>query len=257
MIRAVAIVCAVFSSIAFGQTSTSPPTFEVASVKINTSEEPSSGDARNGRLTLHNIPMKVIISRAYQVSNDRVMGPGWIDTEHYDVVAKFAPDTPADTLWLMLQNLLADRFKLTAHHEQKPVSVYALLVGKNGPKLKNAASDSVVKSNCSPEGSRITCQSQKTTMAQLAQNLPRWVPRGWFDLPVVDLTDLKGYYDLSLTWTPTNRPLSADSGAEAAAPDGDDLFAAIQEQLGLKLEQRKAPVDKIVIDHMERVPVEN
>jgi uncharacterized protein (TIGR03435 family) len=179
------------------------------------------------------------------------MGPDWLETEGYDIVAKFGPETTGETLLLMMQNLLADRFRLAIHHEQKAVPVYALVVGKDGPRLREAPADSQIKSTCSRQGTQLTCQNQKTTMAQLAQNLPRWMPRDWFDLPVVDLTGLRDAYDFSLTWTLTSR---RDDPVDPAAVD---LFDAIQDQLGLKLEQRKTSVDRIVIDHIDRVPIQN
>jgi len=137
----------------------------------------------------------------------------------------------------MLQGLLAERFKLALHHEQKPVPVYARVVARNGPKLQEASADSPVKSTCSREGMQITCRNQKTTMADLARNLPRWVSRDWFDLPIMDQTGLQSAYNFSLTWTLTDRPPSAGPGApEAADPAAIDLFDAIQDQLGLKLD---------------------
>ena len=259
MTRALAIagLGAVLSAMTFGQATPSQPAFEVASVKLNTSLSPPSMDAGNGRITMYNYPMKLIVARAYQVANDRVTGPDWISNQGYDIIAKYGPDTTRESLWVMLQNLLAERFKLAVHHEQKPVPVYALLVGRNGPKFNEAAADSVAKSVCSHEGGLNTCAIQKSTMAQLAQNLPRWVRADFFGMPVVDLTGLNGAYDFTLTWTWTARPLSAGEGVSQAADPVVDLFEAIQDQLGLKLEQRKEPVDRIVIDHIERVPVEN
>jgi uncharacterized protein (TIGR03435 family) len=243
---------ALFSSLAYGQEATaSVPAFEVASVKVNTSGAPASGDAKGDRLTLYNMPLKVIVARAYQVTNDKVTGPAWLDTDSYDIVAKFAPDTARRDLWLMLQNLLVERFKLAIHHEQQLVPVYALVVGKKGPKLLEASADSQRKSTCSRQGTQITCHNQMLTMADLAENLPRWVSRDWFGMPVVDQTGLHGVYKFDLTWTPTNRP------DESIDPPGVSLFDALQEQLGLKLDQRKAPVDRIVIDHIERLPSEN
>jgi uncharacterized protein (TIGR03435 family) len=240
---------ALLSSITFGQATTSAPTFEVASVKVNTSgESATSENFENGRLPLLNIPMKVIVARAYQVTNDRIAGPDWLDFDRFDIIAKSAPDTTGDTMWLMRQNLLADRFHLTIHHEQTAVPVYALVAAKTGPKFKEASADSPEKVTCSRPDSQVTCRNQKTTMAQLAQNLPRWVSRNFFDLPVLDRTELHGVYDFSLTWSLTNRP---DDPADVS------LFDAIEDQLGLKLERQKVPVDRIVIDHLERVPTEN
>jgi uncharacterized protein (TIGR03435 family) len=105
---------------------------------------------------------------------------------------------------------------------------------------------------------KVTCVSQNSTIDLLAQNLRRWLPGDWLDLPVVDQTGLKGGYDFSLTWTMTDRSPSAGGvAAEAVEPGGVDLFDAIQEQLGLKVEQRKLPVDRIVVDRIERVPTAN
>jgi uncharacterized protein (TIGR03435 family) len=249
-----ALVCGV----TFGQAATgSAPAFEVASVKVNTSGERPTVDAKGDKLTMFNMPLRAIVALAYQVPNDRVTGPGWLDNG-FDIVAKFGPDTTRETLWPMLQNLLAERFKLAMHHEQTPVPVYALVVGKSGPKLREASAGSAPKSTCSPQGTLFTCVNQKMTMEDLAKNLPRWVSRDWFDLPIVDETGLPGAYDFSLTWTLTGRhDDTRGSLSEASDPGSISLFDALQEQLGLKLEQRKAPLDRIVVDHAERAPVEN
>jgi hypothetical protein len=189
MLRAFAIA-ALLSGLTFGQT------FEVASVKKNTTGERPSADGKGDRLNIYNLPLKFI-------------------------VAKPAPNVSRDTLFVMLQNLLAERFKLTIRREQKLMPVYALVVARNGPKLQPSAPGSNRRTPCTPDGRQLTCQSQKSTMADLAQNLPRWVSMNWFDPPALSLLD------------------------------------ALQEQLGLKLEQQKTPVDRIVIDHAERLPVEN
>jgi uncharacterized protein (TIGR03435 family) len=96
------------------------------------------------------------------------------------------------------------------------------------------------------------------TMEDLARNFPRWVSMDWFDLPIVDQTGLHGAYDFSLTWTLTSRREDARAAAsEAGEPGAVSLFDAVQDQLGLKLDQRKVPLDRVVIDHAERVPVDN
>src|SRR5271157_63653 len=172
MIRAfaIAVLGALLPGATFGQTAASAPAFEVASVKMNTTGERPTGDLKGDRMTMYNMPMTVIIARAYQVANDRVVGPDWLVTQGYDIVAKVAPDTTADTLWLMLQNLLVERFKLAVHRDQSATPVYALVVGKNGPKLHEAAADSPRRPECSSEGRKLTCVGQKSTMVQLAQN---------------------------------------------------------------------------------------
>jgi uncharacterized protein (TIGR03435 family) len=244
---------AVFSGLAFNQAATSAPAFEVASVRVNTSAESRTSDSLdNGRLMLHNYPMLGIIAFAYSIGFDRVAGPGWLYTERYDIDAKFAPDKKftRDDLLMMMQGLLAERFHLTLHHERKPIQVWALVMGKNGPKL-HASTENEFKTTCGRQGAQTACQCKKTTMSQLAEQLPHWVSRPLFDAPVVDQTGLQGFYDFSLTWTPT------DSPDQSVEPPGLTLFDALQEQLGLKLELRKAPVDRLIIDHVDRVPTEN
>ncbi|MGA2272279.1 MAG: TIGR03435 family protein [Bryobacteraceae bacterium] len=256
MMRASAIASlgVLLSGAIFGQTATSAPAFEVASVKVNTSgESRSTENVDNGRFMFHNYPMLGIIAFAYSISFDRVAGPHWLDTERYDIDATFAPGTTLtrDDLMLMVQKLLAERFHLTLHHDQKPVPVWALVLGKKGPKLQPSATESEFKTTCGRQGAQIACQCKKTTMAQLAEQLPHWVSRPLFDAPVVDQTGLSGFYDFSLSWTPT------DSPDQSVEPPAMSLFDAIQDQLGLKLELRKAPVDRIIIDHIDRVPTEN
>src|SRR5271157_975331 len=259
MIRALIIAALGVSACGaeFGQAATGGPAFEVASVKRNTTAGDSepTGDSSNGRLSLRNMPLFVLVAQAYQVNYDRLVGPDWIRTERYDIDAKFPPDAKSDaTLRLMLQNLLAERFKLVVHRDQTPALVYALVVAKNGPKLQAASAGSEPKNTCSGKNSQLICMNRKSTMADLVRNLPRWMPRDWFDLPVVDQTGLEGTYDFSLTWTSTRR---ADDTSAASDPGFISLFDALQDQLGLKLERRKAPLDRIVIDHLERVPTEN
>jgi uncharacterized protein (TIGR03435 family) len=249
---------AFFCALAHGQAATESRSFEVASVKVSTPEERYSDKVSPGRLTLIACPLTPLIARAYGVANDKVSGPGWIDTEGYDIAAKYPPDTNEQRLWLMMQNLLVERFKLAVHREHNPMAVYALVVDKKGPKLKASPADSPTKDTCSMQGRKVTCVSQNSTIDLLARNLRRWLPGNWLALPVVDQTELKGAYDFTLTWTMTDRaPDAGGVSAEAVEPGGIDLFDAIRDQLGLKVEQRKMPVDRIVIDHIERIPTAN
>jgi uncharacterized protein (TIGR03435 family) len=235
---------------------TGSPTFEVASVKRNTvaGDSEPTGDSSNGRLSLRNMPMFVLVARAYGVNYDRLAGPDWIRTERYDIDAKFPPDSKSDALWPMLQNLLAERFKLVVHRDQTLAPVYALVVAKGGPKFQAASAGSETMNKCSGKDQQLTCLNRKSTMADLVRNLPRWMSRDWFDLPIVDQTGLEGTYDFTLAWTSTRR---ADDTSGASDPGFVSVFDALQDQLGLKLERRKAPLDRIVIDHIERIPTEN
>jgi uncharacterized protein (TIGR03435 family) len=174
---------------------------------------------------------------AYHLRAEAVSGPAWLDSERYDVVAKALQTVPPDDLRRMLQALLAERFKLAVHTEQKPMPAFALVVGKSGPKLQ--ASDTAILSGqrCSPiEGA----EGQELSL-------------GDFPIPVIDQTGLTGAFDFKLDWTPAARLPVPDTDP---AP-GLTVFQAVETQLGLKLESRKLPLPVIVVDHVERVPVEN
>jgi uncharacterized protein (TIGR03435 family) len=138
----------------------------------------------------------------------------------------------------MMQTLLAERFKLALHRETRVLPVYALVVAKNGPKLQEANPDG--RAGLTSEGGRsgVRVTSQKAAMAGLAHRLSLDVGR-----PVLDRTEIKGFFRITLEW--------------AREGDGPSVFAAIQEQLGLKLEATKAPIEILVIDHAQKVPTEN
>ena len=156
----------------------------------------------------------------------------------------------------MVQKLLADRFKLTFHHDKKELSVYAIVVGKTGPKLTKSEGDPNGLPSLFFRGLGVL-PARNATMADFAGVMQSAV----LDRPVVDKTGLAGRFDFTLTWTPdefqfeslgVKVPPSADNAA--ALPD---LFTAIQQQLGLKLEGRKGPVEVLVVDHIEKAPTEN
>jgi len=147
----------------------------------------------------------------------------------------------------MLKTLIVQRFKLATHNDQQPLPVFALVLGKGAPKLRK--SDGSARSECKrglgPIGITFTCRN--TTLAQLAELLPN-VAGAYITHPMVDLTGLEDAYDFDLTWTPKNR--LPDAG-------GLTVFEAIDKQLALKLEERKHPMPVIVIDHVERTPIED
>jgi uncharacterized protein (TIGR03435 family) len=263
MIRALtaAALAVLPSGPAFAQSTAAPLSFEVADVKGNKSGGGRGASADflpGGRVNVTNAAMKELIAGAYSVGEYPVSGgPGWLDAERYDIVAKAAPTTSEDHVRKMLQTLLADRFKLAIHHGHKATSVYALTLGKQAPKLQESAAGT--EADC--KGLRGHLTRTHMSMPDLAEALPRMSPR-YIDLPVVDLTGLKGVYDFKLEWTTMPGPAAAAGrGGDAPATNPDtvpvSIFNAIQDQPGLKIEGRKHPIDIIVIDHVERVPIEN
>lgn len=251
---------------AFSQAPSTPLSFEVAEVKINKSGSLAmSADLQNGRATVRNAPLRLLITAAYSIPDSALQGgPGWLDTDRFDLIAKAAATTSEDDLRLMLRTLLAERFKLTVHQDQKSMPAYVMTVGKRGSKLQPSEPAKPGEQRCGPgEGTpgdvHVACQH--ATMADLAQGLPQMAGGYFRGAPVVDQTDLKGSYDFKLDWTPAAR-YNAVTRGDASAGSNDtgnvrSVFDAVEVQLGLKLESRKISVPTIVIDRVERVPTEN
>jgi uncharacterized protein (TIGR03435 family) len=242
-----------------------PPAFEVASVKPN-----KSGDIQalmfpqpGGRFTATNVTLRALIIGAYHLQDSQLSGgPDWLDRERFDIAAKADGDPSADQFFAMLQALLSDRFKLTLHHEARVVTIYALLVarrdGRRGPRLRSsdakcgaAASNyfPVVPDPSAPPpcgdfrmGPR-SLVARGMTMPRLASLLAPRVGR-----IVVDATGLGEAFDVELDWMPDQ--LQETNNRQAN--DAPSLFTALQEQLGLKLESTRGPVDVLVVDHAER-----
>jgi bla regulator protein blaR1 len=257
----------------------SRPAFEVASIKPNHAADSRSFiQLHPGRFVATGATARFLIQFAYDAQDFQVSGgPTWITSNKYDVDAKeedsiakeletLTPFQRMDQIRMMIQSLLADRFKLNVSRDTKDVAVYVLVVAKNGPKLTQTAVTSPETAAGNPHGPPpngprigITGNGQVTAtgvpVSLLAEILSHQLGR-----EVVDHTGLKGNYDFKLQWTPDeNQPLSGPDGgptqtpANAAPPDssGPSLPTALQEQLGLRLESQKAPVDVFVIDHVE------
>jgi uncharacterized protein (TIGR03435 family) len=236
-----------------------------------------------GKFTARAQTVKEVIRFAYDIKSDNQLsvGPSWIDSEKYDIDAK-EEDTVAEKLQklpfeeqdkqirLMVRSLLADRFKLKVSHETKDLPVYALVVAKKGPnltetKVATAAAGGASAPNKAFRGVRFMGPGELTgtniNIGLLADVLSEDPEVGRL---VIDQTGLKGNYDWTLKWTPgPGAPMfkDADGGrapTDALPPDssGPSIFTAIEEQLGLKLESTKGPVECIVIEHVER-PTEN
>jgi len=209
-------------------------TFEVASVKHS---DPGHVGAQiyspgPGRLTVLTATLKDLLQFAYNVRPSQIQGgPSWTDSEAYDITAKAPAPTGNDEVRRMLQALLADRFQLTVRRETRELGVYNLVPDKKGPRLEEVSAAG--RGVGLQEG---TMNAFGADMATLANVLSRHVDR-----VVIDRTGLKGFYNFSLKWT-------ADDGD----PAGAALFAALQDQLGLKLEAAKAPVEVLAIDRAER-----
>jgi uncharacterized protein (TIGR03435 family) len=241
------------------------PAFEVASVKPN-----KSGDVQalmfpqpGGRFTATNVTLRSLIIGAYQLQDSQLSGgPDWLDRDRFDIAAKAGGDPSPDQFVAMLQTLLSDRFKVALHHEARVVPIYALLLarrdGRLGPRLRpsdakcGAAASTyfpVVPDPSAPPpcgdfrmgpGSLV---ARGMTMARLAGLLAPRVGR-----VVVDATALSEAFDIELDWTP-DQLQQTDNPQPNDAPS---LFTALQEELGLKLESTRGPVDVLVIDRAER-----
>jgi uncharacterized protein (TIGR03435 family) len=236
---------------AIGQTAT-PPSFEVAEIKINNSGPGDSrGDIANGRLYITNASLRNLIAEAWTTTVDGVRGPSWLDDERVDVVAKTtSAQTPDATVRLMLQNLLKDRMKLVTHMEQREESAWALSVWKGQPKLEPSEmparpEDASCSLHTDAAGRHLTCEH--LTMALFAHKLSKLAP-DYADKQVVDQAGLTGAWKLKLDWVPQK---------QAETEGGDTLYMALQSQLGLQLENKKLPVQVLVVDSIERSPTEN
>jgi uncharacterized protein (TIGR03435 family) len=331
------VLVAWLCSLAHAQSVGAKLEFEVASIKpsalpggrgmfrMGPQGGPGSGDPGRVSYTLSTI--RDLMVTAYNVQRYQISGgPNWLDSERFDVVAKVPEGATKEQVKVMLQNLLAERFKLTLHRETKELPMYALVVAGKGSRLKaSTATDTPPASDpqaregrrgeaaapppplppgpgrgglkIGPDGCPETtpmpagrggnfmimttsgaCMiSNGQTMEGLATQLSNQ-----FDRPVIDQTGLKGKYDFKLHYDPSSMPggrggpmmglMMKDGGAgpgpgpagggpsERITPDADappSIFNALQEQLGLKLEARKAPVEMMVIDHVEKTPTEN
>jgi uncharacterized protein (TIGR03435 family) len=256
VVRATLYVCLLGASFAAFSQPPSKPSFDVATIKPHV----FTGRGRlgvsvspNGRVTVSNVSLKNIILTAYAVRDYQVMGgPAWLAMDRYDIAATTSLErSPTTTeVQLMLQALLADRFHLKLHRETRELSVYALVVEKKGAKLKQSAADS--KSSVTFMRGQLT--ESKVTMTQFALQLAGQVGR-----PVVDETDLRGDYDFELKWTPDESLGQNNSPADVSGPQeltGPSVFTAIREQLGLRLDSRKGPVEILMIGHADK-PTEN
>ena len=325
------------ASSAFSQGPSAALTFDAAAIKpaaplnfaeiAQTGKIPKIGMTVEGtRVDIGYMSMADLLRTAYEVKPFQIAGPDWINNERFDITARMPEGSTKEQAPKMLQALLAERFQLKVHRENRENNVYALVVAKGGPKMKESVPEpetpappadeppkstgigpnggtlningqqmrvetrnaggggalatittpdrGTMRMNMSPDG-QMQMEFSKMTMAQFAETLTQFV-----DKPVVDMTELKGTYQASLAMSmadllavaaksgalpagaiPGGNPFGArgaapGQGPQAADPTGNAIFTSIQ-QLGLKLEPRKAPVEVIVVDRVEKTPTEN
>lgn len=291
MIRSILVACLL---VGIPLTVWGQPAFEVASVKV---APPSSnggfrygmsggpGTSSPGRISAENYSLKDLILKAYGVPAIQVSGPEWLASARFDVVATVPAHSTKEQVPLMWQALLKERFKLEVHQETKESPLYALTVGKNGHKLKPSkegpagSADGLRSGNSLPSNGNSgsgsssggatgvgvgsggaggalrpvaasgQVSSDKMTMAALCESLSRRLDR-----PLVDQTGLTGNFEIHMKYY-VDYP--SDGGRVTDDTVTDAVFAAVQEQLGLKVESKKGPVSILVIDHVEKSPIEN
>jgi uncharacterized protein (TIGR03435 family) len=221
------------------------PTYEVASVKLNNSGSGNtSSRTSKGQISITNMSLRSVLVNAYQVKEFQIEGAAWLDDVRVDIVAKYPPDTKIEERALMLRALLEDRFHLAVHMKQREMQGYALVVAKGGFKLKPV--EETNGGSTSSNGGRV----RKLVAKQMPiPGLADFIARNIGEM-VVDQTGIEGVYDLEIRFT-----------ADDQKPDDTDpapsLFTAVQETLGLRLKPEKIPVPIVVIDSIERAPIEN
>jgi uncharacterized protein (TIGR03435 family) len=253
------------------------------------------GTTDPGRLSCQNTSLSNLVTNAYNLKRYQIgtsSFPAWMDNARFDVTAKIPAGATREEVRLMEQNLLAERFKLAVHFEKKEMQVFELTIGKNGPKLKESEAPPEQPVEAAPAmpmtpgkmqrdkdgftvlprrsgmmgfssiNGRVRIQATDQTMEQFATMLSNQMAK-----PVTDATGLKGKYDITLTCSAESMGIMAvrmgSAPPDAPAPPAPDaepaptLMEAVQQQLGLKLEQKKGTVDVVMVDHAEKTPIEN
>jgi uncharacterized protein (TIGR03435 family) len=230
--------------------STPNPSFEVASIKLHPEPVTASYDpiVRGSTVVGMACSLRDMITAAYSIRYDQLAGsPNWLTSGHYDLEAKASGDAPLsrEQGMAMLRTLLAERFQLKVHREMREMPVYELVIAKNGPKFKPSSPDSTggTVTRVTAAG-LLRMEATRGTMERLVRQLSNTAGR-----PVLDKTGLAGDYAFTLEWSPGDRAPDPDSNVPS-------IFTAIQEQLGLKLDPTKDPIEMLVIDRAEK-PSEN
>ena len=253
------------TGLAYGQTPERLPSFEAADVHSspknpNPNVQSLGASARGGRYQFKNATMVDLISDAYGVEPQKVVGgPFWLETDRFDILAKAPTAVTAANTKLMLRSLLADRFKLVIHSQETPMNVWAMTAvnaGKPGPQLKEAKGGGPTNQcNGQPNGPNTTLACVNVSMAFLTEFVRRQINPGsglnsGGATQIADLTEFQGNWDLQLTWT-------NPAGMAAAGNDAIALRDALEKQLGIKLEQQMRPIATLAVDSVNRRPTDN
>jgi uncharacterized protein (TIGR03435 family) len=252
----IAVLTGALAAAAFGEAA---PAFEVASIRQIQATGANPGMERHGvgreiiqtepnGVTMRNVSLRTMTRWAYHVTEYQVTGPDWIGSDRFDVSARAAQAVDEEQLRLMMQKLLVERFKMSAHRQTKEMQAYILQVGKSGPKFKESSSagESDVKAD-----KNLTLTVAHTPVAKLVETLA-----SIFRAPIVDQTGLTGKYDVVLN---AGKYVTEMHSSEGSTPPDPVAIVSrgLQEELGLRLDGKKMPVDLVVIDRTERVPEGN
>jgi len=222
------------------------PRFEVATLKVSAPPEGdlihiNLGTFRNGRLTMGNVTLKDAIRYAYGlVSDDQIVGPDWNRSVRFDIAGVAPPETTDEAARMMTRELLAERLHVVLRREQKILPHLALVPAKGGAKLRAAAHDAAPNPGPQVPGRIVHHRMPISLLAAFLSRFQRQI--------VVDQTGLSGFFDVQLEWAPE----AALSASEKAS-----LFDAVQEQLGLRLESRRGPLEVLVVVQAVKVPEQN
>jgi len=222
------------------------PKIEVTSVKMNTSYRASAGNRFDPqRMSWTNVSLRQLVEAAYSVQDYQLAGgPSWMDADRWDIAATTNIPTKSSEKFKLLQSLLADRFHLIIQREIRNLPLYRLVIGKGGTKLSEAKPGQTDPAQRGTTVGRGSISAKQTSMSTFVYFLS-----GELRQPIVDDTGLKGEYDFDLTWSPTEMP---DAKSEAAEQVASSVFAAVQEQLGLRLQPSRGPVEVLVVASVQK-----
>ena len=284
MVIAVIVLAATAGLAVRAQSAGAPPRFDVASIRPSAPDDRAAaqtprlwGDA-GGKVNLRHIPLTYVLMRVFNLQQDQIIGPAWLAADFFDILATAPADAPKDQIPFMFQSLLAERFGLKYHPETRIASVYTLIFDTKGPKMKEAVPIDLdsYKDRGQISGSgenRIVSGTGQGPYGPFKLTVAKGVQHFEFagltmaglaaflsqssDHPVIDSTELKGSWQVTLDQSFGTRLSGPEDDALGATSDSGDALRESLQRLGLKLVQNRIPSEKFVIDHIERMPAEN